>query len=71
MFPNLVHISGNKTTVGNSILATSNSKLHIHKSVPKKHKKHENAFAAPILEAANAFLCVSQSLFLFRVRVLF
>ena len=48
MFPNLVHISGNKTTVGNSNFATSNSKLHIHNSVPKKHKKHENAFAAPI-----------------------
>jgi hypothetical protein len=34
MFLNLVHISGNKTTVGNSIFAISNAKSHIHKSVP-------------------------------------
>ena len=71
IFPNLVHISGNKTRVVNTIMAISNSKTHIHKSVQKQKPKHENAFAAPILEAPNAFLCISQSLFLFRVRVLF
>jgi hypothetical protein len=45
MFPNLVHISGNKKTVGNSIFATSNAKTHIHKPVPNKKTKHKNAFA--------------------------
>jgi hypothetical protein len=67
-----VHISGNKTRVlGNTIIAISNSKTHIHKSVQKQKTKYEKAIAAPILEAPNAFLCISQSLFLFRVRVLF
>jgi len=71
IFPNLVHIywkqnKGRKYNFGYFKFKNAHSQIS-----PKKKPKHENKLAAPILEAQNAFLCISQSLFLFRVRVLF